>query len=234
MFSPHNDISSLKEKIGVKTSLISAGKYKVEANPYEPLSDEARAHIQETVDDYYGMFIGDVAKARGVEASAVRAGYGEGRMLTAKRALKAGMVDRIETFDETAARLARSASSPRRSRASNPSAPNLAQAWADGIQSNTTDGPGHGPYAEHAERVVADVEALVNRSRERKESRATVRRDLSAADRGRLTALREQLSGLLPDIDELLAGAEPASDADALAAYAQFQEIEARLNGVPV
>lgn len=234
VFSAHDDISGLQEKIGVKTTLVSAGKYKTEASPYEPLSDEARAHIQETVDDYYGMFVGDVAKARGVEASAVRSGYGQGRMLTAKRALKAGMVDRIETFDAVAARLARAASSPRRARASREWGREMARQFADGIQSHTMDGPEHEPYAEHAERVVADVEALVNRSRERKESRATVGRDLSAADRGRLGALRDRMAAMLPDLDELLAGDEPTSDADALAAYAAFQEIEARLNGVAV
>lgn len=238
VFSAHDDVSEAMAKIGVKRTLISAGKFKTEASPYEPLSDEARAHIQETVDDYYAMFTGDVARARGVEASAVRGGYGEGRMLTAKRALKAGMVDRIETFDAVAQRLGRAAAArPRRSRAVNGWGEHIdaaVTAVAAAIHSDdTTDGLEHEPYAEHAERVVADVAALVDRSRERKESRARVRRDLSAADRGRLGALRDQLAGMLPDLDELLAGAEPASD-EALAAYARYQETEARLNGVPI
>jgi ClpP class serine protease len=47
-----------------------------------------------------------VAKGRGVAQGAVREGYGEGTVLTAKRALGAGLVDRVDTFDGTLARLA--------------------------------------------------------------------------------------------------------------------------------
>lgn len=98
VYSAHEDLSGFMEQEGIKTTLISAGKYKVEGNPFEPLSDEARAHIQEQVDDYYGMFVGDVAKGRGVPAAVVRKQYGEGRMLLAKPAKEAGMVDSIDTF----------------------------------------------------------------------------------------------------------------------------------------
>lgn len=98
VYSAHEDLSQFMENEGVKTTFISAGKYKVEGNPYEPLSDEARAHIQSQVDDYYSMFVNDVAKGRGVTASVVRKEYGEGRMLLAKPAKDAGMVDSVDTF----------------------------------------------------------------------------------------------------------------------------------------
>lgn len=239
VFSAHDDVSAAMAKLGVKRTLISAGKYKTEGNPYEPLSEEALDHYQEQVNDYYGLFTGDVAKARGVEASAVRAGYGEGRMLTAKRALKAGMVDRIETFEAAATRLGRAAAGRPRRRAGGFRgitgwAPDAAARLGTPLNdTDTMDGPEHEPYAEHAERVVADVEALVDRSRARRDSRAKVARDLSAADRGRLAAVRDQLSGILPELDELLAGDTPATD-EAAEAFARFVEQEARLNGVAV
>ena len=236
VFSAHDDVSAAMAAVGVKRTLISAGKYKTEGNPYEPLSEEALAHIQETVDDYYAMFVGDVAKGRGVDAAAVRAGYGEGRMLTAKRALKAGMVDRIEPFEAVARRLGRAAVSRPRSRRAQVGVDPAAVAGDQTvvfIPSDTSDGLEHEPYAGHAERVLADVAALVDRSRERKQSRATVNRDLSAADRGRLAKVRADIAGILPELDELLAGAMPAPD-EALAAFARYQENEARLNGVPL
>lgn len=105
VYSTHEDWSGAYEQMGVQTTLISAGKYKVEGNEFEPLSDEARAHMQSMVDDYYGMFLSDVAKGRNVPVSTVRTGYGEGRMLLAKDAKAAGMVDRIDTFDGTLGRL---------------------------------------------------------------------------------------------------------------------------------
>lgn len=107
VFAAHSDLSGAQEKLGVKTTLISAGKFKTEGNPYEPLSDEARASIQATVDEYYDAFVGDVAKGRRVSVQTVREQYGQGRMLTAEKALTAGMVDRVETLEAAVQRLAR-------------------------------------------------------------------------------------------------------------------------------
>jgi len=105
VFSAHEDLSAALEKEGIKMTLISAGKYKVAGSPFEPLSDEERAVIQARVDDAYGQFVKDVARGRGVTPAAVRGGFGEGRMLDAKAAKAAGMIDRTGTMDETLARL---------------------------------------------------------------------------------------------------------------------------------
>ncbi len=105
VFSVHQDLSAALDKEGVKTTMISAGKFKTAGNPFEPLSDEERAVIQTRVDTAYAQFVKDVAAGRGVSASDVRSGYGEGRALTAKDAKAAGMIDRIATLDETLARL---------------------------------------------------------------------------------------------------------------------------------
>lgn len=104
VYTEHHDVSRAMDAIGVTPTLISAGEYKVEGNPYEPLGDEARAAMQRMVDDVYGVFVGDVARGRGVSAALVRAEYGKGRVLSAKDALAAGMIDRIATLDETIAR----------------------------------------------------------------------------------------------------------------------------------
>jgi signal peptide peptidase SppA len=105
VFTAHEDLSAAMEKEGIKVSLISAGKYKTEGNPYEPLSTEARAALQEKVDAFYDMFVKSVAKGRGVSQSAVRDGFGQGRLAIAAEAIKQGMADRIATLDETLARL---------------------------------------------------------------------------------------------------------------------------------
>jgi signal peptide peptidase SppA len=105
VFAAHRDMSAMMEKEGIKTTLISAGKYKVEGNPYEPLTDEARETMQGRVDDYYGMFVDAVGRNRGVKASAVRGGMGEGRLVGARSAIELNMADRIETMDEMMRRL---------------------------------------------------------------------------------------------------------------------------------
>lgn len=106
VYTEHQDISRALDAEGITPTIISAGEYKVEGNPYEPLTDDARATMQRMVDEVYGVFVGDVARGRGVSPSLVRAEYGKGRVLSAKDALAAGMIDRIATLDETIARVA--------------------------------------------------------------------------------------------------------------------------------
>lgn len=99
VYMVHEDWSGWNEQQGIQPTYISAGKYKTEGNPDEPLSDEARADWQQEVDDLYAMFVDGVAAGRDVSAATVRDTYGEGRTLLAARALQAGMVDRVETFE---------------------------------------------------------------------------------------------------------------------------------------
>ncbi len=105
VFAAHEDQSGLMEQMGIKTTLVSAGKYKVEGNPYEPLSDEARAYVQKRVDESYAVFTRTVARNRGVDVATVREGFGEGRVIGAREAVKLGMVDGIASLDETVSRL---------------------------------------------------------------------------------------------------------------------------------
>jgi len=105
VFMAHEDLSKALQQQGINVTLISAGKYKTEGNPFEPLSDEAKAVKQAQVDAAYAQFVQDVARGRGVSASEVRTGYGEGRTLSAKDAKAAGLIDRIATMDETVGRL---------------------------------------------------------------------------------------------------------------------------------
>ena len=109
VWQAHFDYSKALEEEGVKPTLISAGKFKVEGNPYVPLDPEAQAFMQSRVDDYYNAFIKAVAKGRGVSVADVRDGMGEGRVLGADAALAAKMVDGIATFDDVLAKMQKSA-----------------------------------------------------------------------------------------------------------------------------
>ena len=105
VIAAHEDLSKALEQQGVNVSLISAGKFKTEGSPLGPLSDEARAAMQARVDETFNIFVNAVAKGRGVSVSAVRNGFGQGRVVGAREALSEGMADRIATLDETLSRL---------------------------------------------------------------------------------------------------------------------------------
>lgn len=115
VYAAHEDLSAAEEKLGIKTTLVSAGKYKTEGNPFEPLTDEAEADMQAKVDAYYQMFVQAVAAGRDVKASDVIDGFGQGRMVLAADAVKANMADKIGTYDDTLARLTKAADTSRSS-----------------------------------------------------------------------------------------------------------------------
>lgn len=99
VYLAHQDLSAKLEAEGRKVTLISAGKYKTEANPFQALSDDAKAELQRSVDEVYVDFVNEVARGRGVTTKVVRDEFGEGRTVSAKRALSVGMIDRIDTLE---------------------------------------------------------------------------------------------------------------------------------------
>lgn len=124
VYQTHRDMSEAAAQAGVKFTLISAGQFKTDGNPYEPLSDTAREDAQQAVNDYYGMFVTAVANGRhndvgtaevDREAMANGTSYGGGRTYTAKRAVKAGLADRVGTLQDTISRLSSGRSKIRRS-----------------------------------------------------------------------------------------------------------------------
>ena len=98
-YTVHEDKSAADAQQGHRFTFISAGKYKTEGNEHQPLSQEAQEYRQEVIDELYDDFVQAIALGRDVEESTVIKGYGQGRMMTATKALEAGMVDGITTFD---------------------------------------------------------------------------------------------------------------------------------------
>ena len=105
-YAYHVDYSAQNEMLGVKPTYISYGEHKTEANADEPLTDEAMAQVQASVDRVGKQFESDVAKYRGTTVADVRKNFGQGRMVEAERAVSLGMADRIGTFRETIQRVA--------------------------------------------------------------------------------------------------------------------------------
>jgi HK97 family phage major capsid protein len=105
VFCVHLDESGMNEMLGLKYTIIKAGAHKAEGNSLEPLSPEAQAFMEEQVGEFNDMFVGAVSKHRAVSVKDVNAKFGQGRCLTASQAKAAGMIDRIETLQDTLIRL---------------------------------------------------------------------------------------------------------------------------------
>ena len=99
VLAAHHDKSGFDEKEGIKVTYIHAGEFKTEANPHEPLEDEARSEIQRHVDRHYNMFVSGLAANRGTTEARVRHTFGGGRIVGAKDAVSRGMADRVATLE---------------------------------------------------------------------------------------------------------------------------------------
>ncbi|AMV30069.1 Putative signal peptide peptidase SppA [Gemmata sp. SH-PL17] len=96
----HTDVSAFDEKLGYKTTYITAGTYKAEGAAEYPLTPGARDEMQRVVNEYYAMFVGAVAKGRGVKADRVERDFGQGRMRLAAEAVELKMADRVATLEQ--------------------------------------------------------------------------------------------------------------------------------------
>lgn len=105
-YTVHEDQSAMDAKQGIKYTYISAGPYKTEGNPHEPLSREGEEYRQEVINELYDEFVSVVASGRGVTTEKVTSDFGGGRMLLAKKALAAGMVDGEREFSDLVSHMA--------------------------------------------------------------------------------------------------------------------------------
>lgn len=96
----HRDISKREEQMGIKTTEITAGKYKHISSQYSALTEEGRADIQDKVDYLYGAFVTDVARNRGTSVEDVVSRMADGRVFTGKQSITAGLVDGVSTLDD--------------------------------------------------------------------------------------------------------------------------------------
>lgn len=104
----HTDVSGAEAAQGMKTTEISAGKYKRIASQYGPLTADGRKSIQDQLDYTYSIFVDAVAKNRNATASTVVSKMADGKTFMGQQAVDVGLVDGICTLDELIARMAQS------------------------------------------------------------------------------------------------------------------------------
>jgi signal peptide peptidase SppA len=96
----HAERSKQLEDDGIKVTVIRAGTEKALANPYEPLTDNAKAALEEKAQAMYDIFLGHVASMRGLSDSVADSKFGQGREFVGKAAVTAGLVDSVGTFED--------------------------------------------------------------------------------------------------------------------------------------
>ncbi|PAF48579.1 endopeptidase IV [Helicobacter sp. 12S02634-8] len=93
------DIQDLIHKLGIKAQGIAAGEYKEVGTFMRQWTPKERAFLQDLIQEEYQMFVSDVADARGLEVKNSTQ-YAQGKVFTAAKALKLGLIDVIGTQND--------------------------------------------------------------------------------------------------------------------------------------
>lgn len=101
----HRDMSRMFTQGGLDHTIIRSAPFKGEGNPFEPLSDEAKAHLQSRIETIHRQFAADVARNRGVSLEHAESRFGQGRSLSGTDAEAVDLVDGLMTFEDVVAHL---------------------------------------------------------------------------------------------------------------------------------
>ena len=88
----HYDMSKKMEKEGIQVTLLRSTENKAVPNIYEPLSDEARAKLQQMVNNLHERFVNAVKTARNLSNEDK---WANGKSFGAQEALELGLVDEL-------------------------------------------------------------------------------------------------------------------------------------------
>lgn len=105
------DTSGRMDRLGVKVHVISTGPYKGVGVEGAPLSDTALAYLKERIDAINGHFMTAVRTGRRYTDEQL-AQVSDGRVHIASTAQSLGLIDRVQSLDETIAQLVTSPGPP--------------------------------------------------------------------------------------------------------------------------
>jgi len=88
------DLSEIMDKIGIKSQVVKAGKYKQVGTTDRPWEAFERTELDKVIQGNYEMFYTDVAEARGLEI-ANKDDFANAHIFTALQAKEVGLIDSI-------------------------------------------------------------------------------------------------------------------------------------------
>jgi ClpP class serine protease len=94
----HVDVTKALEEMGIKVTTVQYGSRKSDSYPTTPLSEEARARIQQDIDTMGELFVETVARNRGIAAEKVRAT--EAGCFLGAAGVEQGLADGVMSPDE--------------------------------------------------------------------------------------------------------------------------------------
>ena len=92
------NVKGFMDKLGIKSEVITSGKYKDIASPFRGIGKEERQILQSVMDDVHDQFIHAIAEGRKMPVEAVRK-IADGSVFSGRQALKIGLVDELGNLE---------------------------------------------------------------------------------------------------------------------------------------
>lgn len=93
------NFQGLLEKIGIDFQVIKQGEFKDVGSPHRGLTEREREMLSKVMEDIHKQFVGDVAKARGLDKEKVLE-IADGRIFSGREAVELGLVDELGNFQD--------------------------------------------------------------------------------------------------------------------------------------
>lgn len=105
VISVYAEVSKMLADAGYSVTVVRNPDKKARFTGFEPMTDEMRTHLETRNLAFYEQFKRAMADNRKVRVDSVESRFGGGEMMDSREAKEAGLVDRVDTFDNTLARL---------------------------------------------------------------------------------------------------------------------------------
>lgn len=100
-----SDLSHLYDKVGISPKVVKSGPHKDMLATYRAFSKDEESLLQSVIDDTHRQFVESVASARNKPQSEIEQ-IADGRIMTGRQALEAGLVDSLGDLDHAIQRAA--------------------------------------------------------------------------------------------------------------------------------
>ena len=94
VLSVHLEVHRFLRKHGIQAQTLKAGRFKDIGSPFRSMTDLERKMYQELLDEFYQLFLKDLASGRKQKLGKVKS-WAEGKIFSASQALQLGMIDAL-------------------------------------------------------------------------------------------------------------------------------------------
>jgi signal peptide peptidase SppA len=105
VISAYTDLSDMYENMGVKINVFRVPDKKARFSGVEPMDENMKETMQQSIDETYEQFVADLGRNRGVTEKHVKRHFGQGEVMPSQEGIDAGMIDGLASLDDVLTRL---------------------------------------------------------------------------------------------------------------------------------